>query len=89
VQGTEGALRTIWVADGTVTTPFSENAQISAPTWLTDDRMLVVMTGTGSPMLADGDGLYLVDFVTHECSILSDGAATVTSVARPAAPGSR
>ncbi len=81
LQGTEGEMRAIAVADGTLRMTFSEHAQLASPTWLSDRRMVMVMSGTGDPAVGAGDHLYLVDFVRHESRMLLDGAATVTSVA--------
>ena len=80
-QGTEGEMRAISVADGTVGMTFSENAQVTNPTWLSDRRMVLVLSGIGDPAVGAGDHLYLVDWARHENRILLDKAATVTSVA--------
>lgn len=85
LQGTEGEMRTIRIADGSVAMTFSEHAQLTKPTWLSDRRMVMVMSGTGNPAVADGDHLYVVDFTMNETRMLLDKAATVTSVA----PGGR
>ena len=74
-------MRTIRIADGSVAMTFSEHAQLAKPTWLSDRRMVMVMSGIGNPAVADGDHLYLVDFPRNETRILLDEAATVTSVA--------
>ena len=81
VQGTDGELRTIGVADGAPTMTFSEHARVDHPTWLAKDRIVVVLTGTGSPEVADGAHLYLVDFGMHQERVLLDQTANVTSVA--------
>lgn len=80
LQGAEGEMRAISVTDGSLMT-FSEHAQLARPTWLSDRRMLLVMTGTGNPAVAAGDHLYLVNFQTGETRSLLDETATVTSVA--------
>ncbi len=81
LQGTEGELRMIKVAEGSVGMTFSEHAQLAKPTWLSDRRMVMVMSGTGNPAVEAGDHLYFVDFQTGETRMLLDGTATVTSVA--------
>ena len=81
VLGTDGELRTIRVADGATMMTFSEHARVAHPTWLATDRIVVVLTGTGSPEVADGDHLYLVDFGMHQERVLLDETANVTSVA--------
>jgi TolB protein len=81
LQGTEGEMRAIRIADGSIAIGFSEHAQLAGPTWLSDRRMLIVMSGTGNPAVGAGDHLYLVDFQTDETRSLLEEAATVTSVA--------
>ncbi len=80
LQGTEGTMRTISVIDGSEHV-FSEDAKLARPTWLSDRRMVMTMTGTGGPAVEAGDHLYLVDFQTGDSSSLLDDTATVTSVA--------
>ena len=81
LRGSEGELRMIKVADGSDGMTLSEHAQLARPTWLSDRRMVMTMTGTGNPNVGAGDHLYLVDFQTGESRSLLDATATVTSVA--------
>ena len=81
VQGTDGEMRTIRIADGSLAMTFSEHARLAKPVWLSDRRMVMVMSGIGNPAVADGDHLYLIDFPRNETRMLLDEPATVTSVA--------
>ena len=81
VDGKDGEIRAMRVSDGALMMTFSEHAQVTDPTWMTATRVALMMRGTGSPEVAPGDHLYLVDFSTGETRLLVDGAVTVTSVA--------
>ena len=61
-QGTEDELRTVRVSDGAMMATYSEKAQITGPTWLTDRRIAVTSSGSTTPLVEAGEHLYLVDW---------------------------